>query len=126
MPPHVEKEQEQQGSSDPGNTTQWLTPLIYLVVRNRETSGCGTNQASPDGHNDSRCRGRERSTGDEDDEDSGVGGVSVKEMATNCNTKGADVTPTSGTSEFPVAVYTAAQHLRAREEGQSAASQSGK
>ena len=40
MPPHVEKEQEQQGSSD--NTT-----LIYLVVRNRETSGGGTIQGRP-------------------------------------------------------------------------------
>ena len=46
VPPRVEKEQEQQGSSDPGNTTQRLTPLIYLVVTNRATSGGCTIQAA--------------------------------------------------------------------------------
>ena len=35
------------------------------------------------------------------------------------------MTSTSGTSEFPVAVYTAAQYLRTREDGQSATAQSG-
>ena len=35
------------------------------------------------------------------------------------------MTATSGTSEYPVTVYTAAQSLGTREEGQSAASPSG-
>ena len=49
-----------------------------------------------------------------------------KKWPKNCTTKEAGVTPTFGTSEIPVAVYTAAQYLKMKEEEQSPASQSRK